>query len=343
MEYLLQLSLISFVMNNNRILYIDYAKAIAMILVIIGHINFANQDIKPWIYAFHMPVFFFCTGLVLNGDTFDALAPYFKKRFQRLIIPYTLWALIFAKLTIINMIKIAYGGHRSLISAGSLSSLWFLPVMFDALILFYVYLRYLPLNKSSHKLLVSTISLIIGFALPSIRQGYPWGIDVSFVAVSFLLLGNLARPYLDRGCELLDKSYKTVIKLFLLLVLLCVGTMAYSMNNPDKGYVLMAEARYGNPLLFLWPAICGIFLLVLISIMLQNFTGNIKWLSFIGQNTLCIFAVQKPIISCIGILYKHIHLPSIMVLISTTVVVTVLSCGMTVLVNKYIPVLAGKK
>lgn len=53
-------------MNNQRILYIDYVKALAMILVIMGHVNFANHDIKAWVYSFHMPVFFFITGFVIK-------------------------------------------------------------------------------------------------------------------------------------------------------------------------------------------------------------------------------------------------------------------------------------
>ena len=78
MEFHLQQYQILFVMANERILYVDYIKAIAMILVIIGHINYANQEIKPWLYAFHMPVFFFCTGLVFNGGgTSDTLLSFF--------------------------------------------------------------------------------------------------------------------------------------------------------------------------------------------------------------------------------------------------------------------------
>ena len=74
-------------MNNQRILYIDYVKALAMILVIMGHVNFANQDIKAWIYSFHMPVFFFCTGLVLK-DRGKSLKENVIKYARRLIVPF---------------------------------------------------------------------------------------------------------------------------------------------------------------------------------------------------------------------------------------------------------------
>ena len=97
-------------MNNQRILYIDYVKALAMILVIMGHVNFANQDIKAWIYSFHMPVFFFCTGLVLK-DIGKSLKESVTKYARRLIIPFFIWALLFAKFTIPNLVMILYGSQ----------------------------------------------------------------------------------------------------------------------------------------------------------------------------------------------------------------------------------------
>ena len=40
-----------------RIHYLDYAKGIAIILVVLGHI-FSGGNIKTYIYSFHMPLFF---------------------------------------------------------------------------------------------------------------------------------------------------------------------------------------------------------------------------------------------------------------------------------------------
>lgn len=39
--------------------YIDVAKGIAMLLVIIGHITIIPSWLYAWINSFHMPLFFF--------------------------------------------------------------------------------------------------------------------------------------------------------------------------------------------------------------------------------------------------------------------------------------------
>ena len=52
--------------NKKRILWIDYAKAFAMFFVVIGHVNSGNY-LTNWIYSFHMPLFFFLSGITLKA------------------------------------------------------------------------------------------------------------------------------------------------------------------------------------------------------------------------------------------------------------------------------------
>ena len=42
--------------NVERKQYVDYIKAFGIILVILGHVNFANSGLKTWIYSFHVSV-----------------------------------------------------------------------------------------------------------------------------------------------------------------------------------------------------------------------------------------------------------------------------------------------
>ena len=48
-------------LNKERIIWIDYAKAIAMFFVIFGHVDSGNY-LTNWIYSFHMPLFFLLSG-----------------------------------------------------------------------------------------------------------------------------------------------------------------------------------------------------------------------------------------------------------------------------------------
>ena len=55
--------------TNNRIQYVDAAKAIAIILVIIGHCFWINAipRLVNLIYSFHMPLFFIVSGFFLKN------------------------------------------------------------------------------------------------------------------------------------------------------------------------------------------------------------------------------------------------------------------------------------
>lgn len=61
------------IMKNQRIISLDIAKAICIVLVVIGHClpeNAPNwyQQIVDFIYKFHMPLFMFASGYIIYGN-----------------------------------------------------------------------------------------------------------------------------------------------------------------------------------------------------------------------------------------------------------------------------------
>ncbi len=118
---------------RKRLDFIDYAKAIGIILVVIGHINVYNSSCKAWIYAFHMPLFFLLSGLLLKpSDNFKA---FINKKARRIMVPYFIWGLISAAFSLENLLCVCYGSHQTLYRADTLSSLWFFPVLFVSYII----------------------------------------------------------------------------------------------------------------------------------------------------------------------------------------------------------------
>ena len=71
----------------DRIDFLDYAKCFGMLCIIWGHIyfNVVNHDI---IYFFHIPLFFFMSGMVFNKTKYPQFSCFFKKRIKTLILPY---------------------------------------------------------------------------------------------------------------------------------------------------------------------------------------------------------------------------------------------------------------
>lgn len=91
-------------LTMNRLVYVDIAKGIAIILVVIGHILQFNLSgtskniLFNWIYAFHMPVFMMLSGYVSGNKSINnsPLSPLkqIRKKFSQLIVPFLIWGSI---------------------------------------------------------------------------------------------------------------------------------------------------------------------------------------------------------------------------------------------------------
>lgn len=332
---------------NKRILYIDYYKAIAIIGVIMAHVNFANQGVKAYLPSFLMPAFFFATGLVLDftRSSWGDLMIVTRKFFNRLMLPYLLWGLIFSKFSILHFLLICYGSYRSIHKAGSLTSLWFLPVMYVTVLLLFMISRTRGnKNRGWLMLSLSIVAFVVGVTMPRLGIGYPFSLNVALVALFFMTLGNITRPYFNQIYDFLKAEKKRGISVCLLLTLVFAGgSLTYLMNIPPIGYIHMGIGQFGNPIFFALTAICGILMLLFLCIMLEFFDSKItKGLLFVGQNTLCIFIVQKPIIRCFGNLFQIYPMDNSLVLLITTVGTLFISCVLCIIMNKYVPVLVGK-
>lgn len=78
----------------NRIIFLDIAKAICIILVVVGHYMPDNSPmwyvmLNKVIYTFHMPLFMFVSGYVYIATKKDiSYGSFLMKKVKRLMIPY---------------------------------------------------------------------------------------------------------------------------------------------------------------------------------------------------------------------------------------------------------------
>jgi fucose 4-O-acetylase-like acetyltransferase len=77
-----------------RVGYVDITKGIGIILVVMGHNDFAL--ISPFahklIYSFHMPMFFFMSGMFFKPDV--PFWNFIRQRFHRLLKPFGVMLLL---------------------------------------------------------------------------------------------------------------------------------------------------------------------------------------------------------------------------------------------------------
>lgn len=74
---------------KGRECWIDVAKGIGIILVVLGHVT-RNENLIRIIYSFHMPLFFFLGGWIINRNCGKNIInkQYIKKKFANLILPF---------------------------------------------------------------------------------------------------------------------------------------------------------------------------------------------------------------------------------------------------------------
>ena len=70
-----------------RVKWVDYAKAGSILLVVMGHAGFP-ESARSVIYVFHIPLFFFLSGLFFSFEKYPEYKTFLKNRFLQLVVPY---------------------------------------------------------------------------------------------------------------------------------------------------------------------------------------------------------------------------------------------------------------
>lgn len=149
-------------MGKERVDYIDTAKFLGILLLLIEHTgNWVDisspiyDGLKLWICSSHIPLFFIIYGMVADKKDFYDIHDFFvflSKQIRALIVPYILWSMIYAKGYGINFfVGVIYGSNPALSYAGTNSVLWFLPTMFLSTVIYQCVLKLY--DKEGKKLL----------------------------------------------------------------------------------------------------------------------------------------------------------------------------------------------
>lgn len=337
-----------------RILAIDYLKAISIIFIVFSHINRYNEAFKLWTISFSPIVFFFSRGMVFRQKifVFSDWKKFILDRIVSIIAPYFVWAMIYSKLEFENILKIAYGSHESLSSSGSLTSLWFLPCMFTADIIFEIIICLSEKIKNKHGsiIFIAVISLMLAVAcmfIPHFQKGLPFGFDVAVQATVWVGLGYITMQIFNKKITSESTGKNSII----LLSLACVAGLglsltAYLNTAMPGGYVMVAKARYGVYPIYLASTSGGVVFLTALSFILAKIKNKyfIRFMKMTGVNTMIIFAVHKFVIFTMqDIIDKiNISIPDFVALIIIFICAMTVSLVLAPMINIYIPFLAGR-
>lgn len=199
--------------TKKRLLWLDMAKGLAILTVVLGHCMSDTTGLHDIIYSFHMPLFFALAGYTMRPKPRRDVA---LGSARRLLVPYfavcaILLAFAFVPPNSINnnldtqrpvpvvLVEILYASGQEGVVAGhtyqAIGALWFLPCLFwGRLILNEVLLRTDGLAGKARIAQPVAVACVtaLGFAIGN-QVRLPFDIDTAFIAVFFMYVGYLAK------------------------------------------------------------------------------------------------------------------------------------------------------
>ena len=342
---------------NKRLKYIDVVKFIGLFCIIYDHtlsfIELKNYFtyIRRFFCGWHMPLYFFIYGMNTSSSPKNLSFQFFNKKFQRTMVPYFIWCLIYANgLKSFNtnfFYGILYGSNLMLGEVNTNRVLWFLPCFFLSIIIyqFLTNFNYILSKRGIQPSFVSFIQcIILGFLTISLTNkkkfGFPLSFDVSCTGVIYMLFGYFLKPIIETLYSL-NNLFKLSICLCLLIICFFVSNFNIS---PYSIGTCMALGDYGKSyVLYIFNSLLGVIGILSLSMLLENIEifawfgkGSIFFMSSHYIFLQLTIPVAVEIIKIIPFFYNEL-LP-----LYSDIVLHIISIPFLFLVEIYAPILMGK-
>lgn len=277
-------------MEKRRELWIDAAKGLSIIFVVMGHSGdvFANHYLS-W---FRMPLFFLLSGMVFKPIDPARYMSWAVKRTKGLMTPYIAYGLLITTVLLLftfnlkgfaeNIARLLYGG---LSLTGPYGVFWFITCLLFTQLLFGYITRF---RKATQIVIIVLYYLLAHVISMTSLKNYnlPWNIDVSLIAITYYALGY----YGKKAIPALLSRWAVVPVLLLLsaaaFYLDRTGVISYTLNMKYKEYDALV-LDLAIPLI-ISLSVCAI--VYWLSRLLP-----LTWLGNLGRNTVAIMYLHLPI------------------------------------------------
>lgn len=338
---------------KQRIEWLDNLRAVAIFFVVLGHTIGLPGYVEKLVFSFHMPIFFWISGLFAKESIrHESLSGFISKRWRKRLIPYlsfsiisyVAWFFLFrhfgsqAELNISPvrpLIGFFYGnGINNWLVYNTV--LWFFLCLFVTEIFFYFVIK---VPSRAWMILALAAFSIAGYLDVDFNppDGFrlPWNIDIALTTTVFYGAG-----FLSKGYVLGDK--KSTSRRWLIMGVSLVLYVVFSLLNRK---VALVAGVYGNYFFFYIAAMAGIFFWMELSYLIPTF----RLMSSIGKNTLTIFSLHLLVFPFItAVLVYGLKVPaslkfeSILLSLAYTVISILVLLPVSGFINRYVPFILGE-
>lgn len=281
-----------------RIIYLDHAKYVAIILMIIGHCywKFSLPYLSEVIYSFHMPLFFIISGYVLGLSNLPSLKVGILKFGRAYLKPYSVTCILVLFFIVLcdsfqrkqfllydicdwavrwSFASGSFEGKEFFAATPIVGPVWFLFSLFWACLIYSMIKRkYSGFNMIVFVMLSFLASL---FTIHYVR--FPFSLQAGMSAVLLIWLGDVTRK--NRIVESLGNNI-TVVIILIVVWGICVL----------KGSMVMSNCTYGLGLISILGAYAGALLFLKIISLIPNIIILLGG-GYFGQKTLYILCAHE--------------------------------------------------
>ena len=291
---------------RKRIEWLDIAKGICILLVVLGHELTWDEGLRYSIYAFHIPMFFILSGMTayITGETEKGFNLFLKRNVNGLLKPYFIGSGFYILFDLIrggvqhslSIRIIVFDVYQTLVCYG-INVLWFVITLFLAKIIFYWVLKIKKSELIKFSMLcvlgIGAVGLIalLTVALQNTQLKNPvmWmaiGVLRPVLALPFVYVGFTLYPTFCKEVVQKDNSIcrASIGSCFILFVIIpAVFKMKITMVNMVSEPIWMV----------LVSGIVGSMGMISISFLIEQSHFLKKALIFFGKNSLTIMLTHE--------------------------------------------------
>lgn len=334
------------IQNKNRIDWIDVAKGIAIIFVLIIHYDRNAADrIAALGLMFCVQLFFFLSGMFANCEKYT-FKEYVKRQAKALMLPYAAFSainIVFHYLFNRNMsaevfkeiiINIILARRNHMLVA----AMWFLPCLFLVSLMY----KLLTMAIKNKKLL-----LLLCFAASACAKVFmqepilPFSANQAVRFLIYFAAGSMLFPYIkDLSLEKF-RSQNIKVKTALIAYTVIAAVLIYILYKKEYIIYFRNDFLFYSSLFINTVMIIGF--VVIISVLLAGFTPLVK----IGQNTLgfcCLENINRTLVNTAMAVTGIGFIPDTKLkVVVFNFIAMAIGYVIIVFINRFCPVLLGKR
>lgn len=316
-----------------RVHYIDVAKGLLISLVVIGHCAATSlgdhSRLFYFIYAFHMPCWFFISGILYKTKNPEQ---YFSAKVKTLLLPYLICSLL-------NMLLsgAAHVCNKDDILLFRFGGLWFLITLFFICIIYFVLDNacFKAFSEKTKLFLLSIVAIMlvaVGMVLGKDKQGAHDTVIATMVNFFFFHLGVCAKPISAK----LNTEKLGVRIVFCVIGFILLAVLGYiAPLNPSP--IDVNINRFGNKIMFLSFAVLGSLGMMIFSAGIQK----ARFIEYLGRNSLVILVFHIPLWRVVNRVCIHFDIVGYPKLFLTSLPAFLGALAAVEIVNNHFPGLKG--